>query len=42
MVIDPRESETAQNADIWLDIIPKSDIYLLYTLANVLIVKQLD
>ena len=37
VVIDPRESETAQNADIWLDIIPKSDIYLLYTLANVLI-----
>ncbi|MBV4417787.1 molybdopterin oxidoreductase family protein [Clostridium tyrobutyricum] len=37
VVIDPRESETAQNADIWLDIIPKSDIYLLYTLANALI-----
>jgi anaerobic selenocysteine-containing dehydrogenase len=37
IVIDPRKSETAKNADVWMDIAPKSDLYLLYTLANVLI-----
>lgn len=39
IVIDPRESETAKDADVWIDIAPKSDLYLLYTLANVLIEK---
>lgn len=37
IAIDPRRSETATNCDIWIDIKPKTDIYLLYTLANVLI-----
>ena len=37
--IDPRRSETATNSDIWLDIKPKTDLTLLYTLANVLIQK---
>lgn len=39
IVIDPRKSETAAKADMWIDINPKSDIRLLYTLANVLIEK---
>lgn len=39
VVIDPRKSETAQNANLWLNIKPKGDLYLLYTLANVLIEK---
>lgn len=39
IVIDPRKSETAVRADMWIDIKPKSDIRLLYTLANVLIEK---
>ena len=39
IVIDPRKSETAENADLWYDIKPKSDITLFYTLANVLIEK---
>ena len=39
IVIDPRKSETASRADIWIDIKPKSDIRLFYTLANVLIEK---
>lgn len=39
VVIDPRRSETAMNAHEWLDINPKSDLVLLYTLANVLIEK---
>lgn len=38
--IDPRRSETTINADIWIDIKPKSDIRLFYTLANVLIEKN--
>ena len=39
ITIDPRRSETACNSDIWIDITPKTDLYLLYTLANVLIEK---
>jgi assimilatory nitrate reductase catalytic subunit len=37
IVIDPRRSETAENADAWYGIKPKSDLTLLYTLAHVLI-----
>ncbi|MGV8981217.1 molybdopterin oxidoreductase family protein [Clostridium sp.] len=37
ITIDPRKSETAMNSDIWIDIKPKADLVLLYTLANVLI-----
>lgn len=40
IVIDPRKSETVSNADIWIDLKPKSDLRLLYTLANVLIEKE--
>ena len=39
IAIDPRRSETVSNADIWIDLKPKSDLRLLYTLANVLIEK---
>ena len=39
IVVDPRKSETAMNADIWVDIKPKADLVLMYTLANVLIEK---
>ena len=39
IVIDPRKSETAMNADIWIDVKPKADLVLFYTLANVLIEK---
>ncbi len=39
IVIDPRKSETVARSDMWIDIKPKSDIRLLYTLANVLIEK---
>ncbi len=39
VVVDPRKSETAKNSDYWLDIKPKSDINLFYTVANVLIDK---
>lgn len=39
VVIDPRKSETACHAHMWLDIKPKTDLTLLYTLANVLIEK---
>ena len=39
ITIDPRRSETASNSDIWIDIKPKTDLYLLYALANVLIEK---
>ena len=38
--IDPRRTETVSNCDIWIDIKPKSDLVLLYTLANVLIEKD--
>ena len=37
VVIDPRKSETAKHADLWIDIKPKRDLTFLYTLANVLI-----
>ena len=40
ITIDPRKSETAINSDIWVDIKPKADLVLLYTLANVLIEKN--
>ncbi|MFI3210446.1 MAG: molybdopterin-dependent oxidoreductase [Peptostreptococcaceae bacterium] len=40
VVIDPRKSETAMNAHTWLDIEPKGDLDLLYTLANVIIEKD--
>ena len=40
IVIDPRRSETADNADYYYSIKPKSDLILLYTLANVLIEKN--
>ena len=39
ITIDPRKSETAINSDIWIDIKPKADLVLMYTLANVLIEK---
>ena len=39
ITIDPRKSETAMNSDIWIDIKPKADLILMYTLANVLIEK---
>lgn len=37
IVIDPRKSETAMMANEWIDINPKGDLSLLYTVANVLI-----
>ena len=37
IVVDPRKSETAKNAHIWVDIKPKADLALIYTLANILI-----
>lgn len=40
IVVDPRRSETAKNADYWYDIKAKSDIYLYYTLANRIIEKD--
>jgi len=40
IVIDPRRSETAHNADYWYDIDFRSDIYLFYTIANILIEKH--
>lgn len=39
IVIDPRRSETAMNADYWYPVKCRGDLYLLYTLANVLIEK---
>lgn len=39
IVIDPRESETAMNADYWYPVRWKGDLCLFYTLANVLIGK---
>ena len=39
ITIDPRKSETAMNSHIWIDIKPKADLVLMYTLANVLIEK---
>lgn len=40
IAIDPRRTETVTNCDMWIDIKPKSDLTLLYTLANVLIEKE--
>ena len=40
IVIDPRKSETAKESDYWFGIKPKSDIYLFYTVANILIEKD--
>ncbi|WP_297633592.1 molybdopterin-dependent oxidoreductase [uncultured Clostridium sp.] len=40
IVVDPRKSETAKNADIWVDIKPKADLTLLYTIANTIIEKD--
>ncbi|GMO39700.1 MAG: nitrate reductase [Treponemataceae bacterium] len=40
IVVDPRKSETAQNADQWFGIKPKSDLTFLYALSNVLIQKN--
>ena len=40
ITIDPRKSETAINSNIWVDLKPKSDLVLLYTIANVLIEKN--
>jgi assimilatory nitrate reductase catalytic subunit len=37
IVLDPRKSETAQNADEWFGLKPKTDLTLLYALAHVLI-----
>ena len=37
ITVDPRKSETALNSDIWIDVKPKTDLVLLYTLANTLI-----
>ena len=39
IVIDPRKSETAKESDYWYGLKSKTDIYLFYTLANVLIEK---
>ena len=39
IAIDPRRTETVINCDMWIDIKPKSDLLLLYTLANLLIEK---
>ena len=40
IVIDPRKSETAVNADYWYGIKPKTDLVLLYAVANELIAKN--
>ncbi|MGL5721503.1 MAG: molybdopterin oxidoreductase family protein [Brevinema sp.] len=40
IVIDPRRSETAIQSDYHFQVKPKGDIYLFYTLANVLIEKN--
>ena len=40
IVIDPRESETAMNADHWYGLNWRSDLLLLYTVANQLIEKD--
>ena len=40
IVIDPRRSETAMNADYHYEIRPRSDLALMYTLANILIEKD--
>lgn len=40
IVIDPRRSETAQNADYWYGLKGKTDLVLLYAVANLLIKKD--
>lgn len=40
IVIDPRKSETAMNADHWYPVKWKGDLVLFYTLANLLIEKN--
>ncbi len=40
IVIDPRRSETAMNADYWYGLNWRSDLLLLYTIANQLIEKD--
>ncbi len=40
IVIDPRRSETAMNADYWYGLTWRSDLLLLYTVANQLIEKD--
>lgn len=40
IVIDPRKSETAQNADYWYGLNWRSDLLLFYTIANLLIEKD--
>lgn len=40
IVIDPRKSETAQHADYWYGLKGKSDLTLLYAVANLLIEKN--
>lgn len=40
IVIDPRKSETARNADYWYGIKWRSDLALLYTLAHIMIEKD--
>ena len=40
IVIDPRKSETAKHANYWYGIKGKSDLILLYTVANILIEKD--
>ncbi|MCR4891671.1 MAG: molybdopterin-dependent oxidoreductase [Lachnospiraceae bacterium] len=40
IVIDPRRSETAMNADYWYDLKPRTDLLLLYTVAAQLIEKD--
>ncbi len=40
VVIDPRRSETAMNADYWYGLKWRSDLLLLYTVANILIQKD--
>lgn len=39
IVIDPRRSETAMNADYWYPVKCRADLWLFYTLAHVLIEK---
>lgn len=39
VVIDPRKSETAKNADYWYGLKGKSDLMLFYTVANIIIEK---
>lgn len=40
IVLDPRKSETARNADYWYGLKWKSDLALFYTLAHILIEKD--